>query len=344
MIDHDRLERVSKQSFRIAIGAMLCIIAFQAFNFDRGYWALLTFFLMYAVPLTGLALRKAKDRLLGTVLGIFGAFFYENLLLYYDYQFFYGFIILILPGIFYAAARDYYTVGAFFITMVVLGTITIMTVGEPNVYQVMAERLFYTVVGILILVFCEVFIFPKASRISKDIDELSQEVGHTFRDMMHHSIELLQHHQKETVEMKPVYEQFILNYARIKEMYMSQLHELRYDQSDNKAYLYFFATTDNLIPLISAHMSLALHTSGDLITESEMHALMSALKNSMHQIDEFTLNFKNADYRRLHPTKSFSIAIDAEKHTIHFNQLAYNIQKILCLLGSDYRIKDEEMV
>lgn len=333
-IDYSKLNLAFKEAFKIACALAVCNMAYQFFNIDRGYWAMLTVLVIYSVPMTGLALRKSKDRIIGTTLGIIAAFLFANLLLVYDYRFSYLCFVFLIPAIFYLVIKDYYAVGAFFITILIITLITIMTPTQANLIQTMAERIFYTGIGLIVIFFAEILIFPKATQVGNQIHDISKELGDAFAQSLEYSKNFLYKPQNAAIDcdILKISEKFIARYAQIRDMYYSQLYELRYDQTQNNIYQCFFNTLDALIPALAAHYSLMRHLDLKKIKPKEVALINTNIDEALVNLQHYLSHFRQGIDSKQSCLPRQNLSMENSARYFQLNLIMLNLQKIFDIL------------
>lgn len=283
----EQWSEVVKEAFRISLALLLSIFAYHYFKIERGYWCILTVLVVYSVPISGLAMRRAKDRIIGTVLGILGAYLYSHLLLNYDYHFVYLLPVLMIPMMFYITIKDHYIIGAFLLSVILIVFISIVSNESSDISQLMFERIFYTGLGVLIVIMCEMIIFPKTSQVGNKIDNLRLEFASIYQEILSKSTLMLIEKNYDGQRLMPHYIKFIKDYHQIKEMYYAQIYEFRYSQESNIRYKAFFEKVDSLIPLISIHISITRALKDIRIPKEELELLKNAINVVCKAITEY---------------------------------------------------------
>jgi len=176
--------RLLKGNFRISLAVFICLAAPKILLIDHGGWAVLTIMFVYFMPTQGLVMRRALERVLGTLLGIFASILFVSLLIHSDYKWLYVLPVVITVGITILVTKGHYAIGLFLVTVVILSIVIISQPFEVSLYQVAAERGFYTVLACCIVVILEVLVFPGTSRSQTKATETPKQLCAYYADIL----------------------------------------------------------------------------------------------------------------------------------------------------------------
>ena len=180
---------VLQEAFRVALAATLGAFLWKAAHLPHGYWVLMTIAILFSGINQGHVLQKSGDRILGTVLGLFLAYFFVKDFMFPNYLWGYtGFLFFFLMFYLYLLTGNY----AIMVTILTLFAGIILSVFAGShadffLFGTLFNRFLCTALAVAIVIFAELSIFPNAKR---SAHELERTLSSLFHDLSE-SVEVL---------------------------------------------------------------------------------------------------------------------------------------------------------
>lgn len=158
-----------QQAICIALAFTIATAISFLYNTNHSYWIPMTVGILYATPLQGKILVKSYDRIIGTIFGVMFNFFYLETLMRCDYRWVY-----LLPVIFFALLYIYncssnYVIFIALLTIFLPLMYDISGTGDFSIRDVLVKRVYFTVIGIVIVLICDFSIFKYASLTTRHV-------------------------------------------------------------------------------------------------------------------------------------------------------------------------------
>lgn len=290
-----------KHAIAVSFAFGIALFCEYFFNTEHSYWVAFTVGMMITPPLQGLIVQKTGDRIIGTCAGILFCFFFFNIFIQADYRWTYLMFPIFGVMLYNTFVSGNYIVSVMFVTVAV-PTSHILCSGnafEYNLDTALGERFFYTVLGIIICLLCEFFIYRKSSSSTKKYKKNTKLYFAGIADLVNMCSQTFAGKVQLDNEIRQKCRELGVNLSSIEALYMAVKFE--FDEVKDKHFLSFLSNRMNLLTKLSQRLHAIILE--EKIDESVINS------DSLMKIAETTVqNFHN-DIRLLVDEK-FGIAID----------------------------------
>lgn len=279
--------QILKESFRISMAVMLSFIVASVAPLTQSYWVVLTIFIIYATSTEGLAIRKSKDRILGTMIGILIT--YAMFILIPDVQQASYIIIglFIVLGAYFAMIKGFYGPGLGFATVALFFSMRIAT-PDMDTNQILLARMLDVTIGGFIVLLCEIIIFPGASSVKHKLLELHQQMREEVIGYIKHALTLASRNQPLEQDSYIKIESLFNKHIQLKDYYYSQMYEIRYKKLYNYLYNRYFSYIDEMFCYLE-HMNYLINHHYLSAPEKQAQLFLDAIQNK-HSINNLEIS------------------------------------------------------
>lgn len=168
-----------QDSFRIALLVAISVFIYQCFQLPQGDWILYTITFIYmGGVINGLALQRAIKRFYGAPLGFYAGFLFMGLLTYFDYRFNYLLPVFAVVAFWYLFMTGEYGVFVLFfmVFFMLFYDLTSSEYNDLNIVNLIFSRIYATLIGGLLIILGELFIFPKSSNAVSDTRCMAEKI------------------------------------------------------------------------------------------------------------------------------------------------------------------------
>jgi len=180
--------------------------------------------------------------------------------LHYHYQWMYAIILFYLLIFYFGMIKDFYMVACFFITLAVLSFTALNSPASTYLVQLLTDRFFYTVLAVLLIIFCELLIFPRAGQVGDKIASAFHNVCELYPSLLRNILCHYKDDQMLSEETVLMIQNLLKGYDDLKTKYFSQFYELRYSKENNDLYQRFFNFFDRVSVITSRLLAITTHS------------------------------------------------------------------------------------
>ncbi|HBM17061.1 MAG TPA: hypothetical protein DD381_12060 [Lentisphaeria bacterium] len=281
-----------------SVAFTIALIINYTMKINHGYWLALTVGIMFAMPLQGMIVQRASDRMLGTIIGLLFSFFYLSIFAYMDYRWTY-----LLPLFFFLMYYAFYISNNYLIMVVVMVTyvpilIDLTVQNTLPLFPTMMIRLINTALGIIIALVCEYTIFRFASSSAKDTKYYIREYYKTIGNIISLSGNCFISHSKYSKNMASSIRKMMNSIAALESLYIFMRNEIDYTKNKEEILNRFFFNCNRTVNCARKILAIMVHDKLDesVISRDNFSKINNSISAKYNNIVKYVYD-KDDDYK-----------------------------------------------